>query len=136
MVGLRKHKNIIIYIFILAVFISAQGMGLDDYKELLSKNEAGSIIYQTVEISNHLQTVHLEENDFLFEFVRCYKNVGRSKVYGQRDFIFLILLVILLGIFIISKFIYGLYKFKFHFQRAYVIAYIHDTDGRKRLSWS
>lgn len=130
-----RLDNLIIYLFILSIIFTACGMGLDNYMDK-SLNASESIVKgQTFEVGDSLQNAQIQENNYALKFIREYKNSSRSKFYG-RSVLLLIILTILLGIFCIVQYMRGLYHAKFNRYKAFVIAYIHDTDGRKRLSWS
>ena len=130
-----RRNNIIIYLFVLSIVFMSCGMGLDNYMDK-SLNASESIVKsQTFEIGDSLQNVQLQENNYVLKFIREYKNNSRSKVYG-RSGLSLIILIILLGIFHIVQYMRGLCHVKSNRYMAFVIAYIHDMDGRKRLLWS
>ena len=138
MVGIKisKFKNLIIYIFLIAVVFSIQGMGMDDYALFSEHKEKSSITSQVVEVSDHLQTVHAEKNNSVLELIRVYKNNKRSGSFNKRNIILLVILTFLLGCFHTFLGSHGLYRVKFNRFRAFIIADIHDIDGRKRLSRS
>lgn len=138
MVGIKisKFKNLIIYIFLIAVVFSIQGMGMDDYALLSEHKEKSSISNQVIEISDHLQTVHAEKSNSALELIREYRNNKRTGSYNKRNIFLLVILTFLLGCFHTFLGSHGLYRVKFNRFRAFIIAYIHDIDGRKRLSRS
>lgn len=135
-ITIRKFKNLIIYIFLIAVIFSIQGMGMDDYTLFSEHEEKSSITSQVIEVSDHLQTVHAEKNTSVSELIREYKNNKRSGFFNKRNIILLVILTFLLGCFHTFLGSHGLYREKFNRFRAFIIAYIHDIDGRKRLSQS
>ena len=130
-----RHDNLIIYLFIISIIFMACGMGLDTCMDKSLSTSESVVMSQTFEVGDSLQNVQLQENNYALKFIREYKNSSRSKFYG-RSVLLLIILTILLGIFRIVQYMRGLYHAKFNRYKAFVIGYIHDTDGRKRLSWS
>ncbi|MBQ9198818.1 MAG: hypothetical protein IJ141_05225 [Lachnospiraceae bacterium] len=131
-----KFKKIIIYIFLISVIFTIQGMGLDDYALFSEHKEKSSITNQVIEVSDHLQTVHAEKSNSAFELIREYKNNKRSGYFNKRNIILLVILTFLLGCFHTFLVSHGLYRVRFNSFKAFIIAYIHDLDGRKRLSRS
>ena len=120
----------------MAVVFSIQGMGIDDYDMLLEKKEKSSISNQVIEVSDHLQSVHMEKSTSVPELIREYKNNKRLGSFNKRNIILLVILTFLLGCFHTYIGLYGVYHVEFNRFRAYVISYIHDIDGRKRHLWS
>ncbi len=131
-----KFKKIIIYIFLISVIFTIQGMGLDDYALFSEHKEKSSITNQVIEVSDHLQTVHAEKSNSAFELIREYKNNKRSGYFNKRNIILLVILTFLLGCFHTFLGSHGLYRVRFNSFKVFIIAYIHDIDGRKRLSRS
>ena len=138
MVGIKisKFKNLIIYIFLIAVVFFFFFLVMDDYELLSEQKEKSSISNQVIEVSDHLQTVHAEKSTSVPELIRDYKNNKRSGSFNKRNIILLVILTFLLGCFHTFLGSRGLYRVKFNRFRAFIIAYIHDIDGRKRLSRS
>ncbi|MBQ9234735.1 MAG: hypothetical protein IJ167_11990 [Lachnospiraceae bacterium] len=131
-----RHDNLIIYLFIISIIFMACGMGLDTCMDKSLSTSESVVMSQTFEVGDSLQNVQLQENNYALKFIREYKNSSRSKVYGKRNVLLIVILIILLGIFRIVQYMRGLCHAKFNRYKAFIIAYIHDMDGRKRLLWS
>ena len=132
MYKLRKYKNFIISVLLLAVIWTACGMAVDDYEFFSKSSTEGCIVSQIMEISNHFQNVKQENNSVVIEIIRSINYSSRkSLMRGELNIIALILLVLLFKAF------QSFYKLSFRSVcrfRAYIIAYIHNIDGRKRFS--
>ena len=98
----------------MAVVFSIQGMGIDDYDMLLEKKEKSSISNQVIEVSDHLQSVHMEKSTSVPELIREYKNNKRLGSFNKRNIILLVILTFLLGCFHTYIGLYGVYHVEFN----------------------
>ena len=131
-----KHKKLIIVFFLLSIVFIAYGMGIDDYKFFSSDKSENYITFQNIEVNNHLQSVVVEKNNIEASLIRSINLLGHSKVYKRNAVITLLVLAILVLLEQSIRFVRRLNSDKVGCQEAYLVAYIHDSDGRKRFSQS
>ena len=135
MSNISRYERLIIYVFIISVLFMACGMGVDDYLSGTSDETESIVKCQTFEVSDSLQTIRLQEKSASYMLIQEYKNSGRAKVYGRRSVLLIFILAILLGFSRVIFNVCDLCRAILYRYRAYVIAYIHDMDGRKRLGF-
>ncbi len=127
-----ENKNIIILIMAFVVVWTACGMSIDDYDTLGKSSSGSSVSYQVAEISNHFQSVKQENNNVVITIIKNISlSMHKSKVNGCFVAFGLLLLLTLFRLFQLACKLSYICIYQY---RAYVIAYIHDLDGRKRLS--
>ena len=129
-------RQSIIYLLLLVFMVTASGLGLDEKRQVfLSCNRQceSTLSKQIFTVSNDLHTLELRDNTVSLSTIRGMKN--RSSGTSERNSLLLLLiLVVFAGIYrLLHPFCMKHARCAIDYQMQ-SIRYIHNIDGRKRVS--
>ncbi|MGN0154276.1 MAG: hypothetical protein ACI4A3_07480 [Lachnospiraceae bacterium] len=124
----------LIYLLLAVFLITGSGMGLGEGLQVFSScNQESRITPQTFTTSNNLHIFEVREQNTAAITSRSMKG-NRTESFYRNVFFFLCALALLSGIFRIVHSIFVFYGRLYIGDRYYMIAFMHDTDGRKRIA--
>lgn len=129
-------QNFIIYLLLTVFLITGSGMGLDEGCQVFSlcgRNRGSTLTSQTFTTSGDLHTFEVRESSAVVFSIRGFKS-NRSESFGRSGLFFLCVLAVLSGIFRLVQEIFVFYDRLYVHDRFHMITFMHDTDGRKRIS--
>ena len=133
----RKNgiHNFIIYVTLISFLVTVPGLGMDENSRIVFRSNSGQhITRQVFTNSDNIETLKLQDNTLALVSVKGMHHNNRSRKYGQNAKLLLFILLLILGVFRFIHVIYGFYLYLFIRRRMLLITYIHNKDGRKRLS--
>lgn len=131
-----KHNNFIIYMLLVVFLITGAGYGLGEESQVFPScydNQGSTISVPTLTASGEIHTFQVKERNSVTLRYGNFRN-NRSETVLKNNYAFLCVLAIL------SVFFRLIQEVFVHFQRLYVnerffvITFMQDTDGRKRIS--
>lgn len=129
-------RNCIIYMLLAVFLVAASGMGLDEGHQVFfrsSKSGAEVLKPQTFLPDVDLHIFQIEEKTSAIVSVRGLRN-SRTDSFSRYGLFFICILAVLLGISRLSQEVFTLHGNRYVQKRRYIICFIQDTDGRKRIS--
>lgn len=132
----ERIKNCIIYMLLAVFLVTGSGMGLDEQHQVLlqgAKSQAEVLKPQTFLPDIDLHTFQIEEKTSAIVSVRGLRN-SRTHYFSRYGLFFICILAVLLGISRLNQEVFVLHGNRYVQKRQYIIRFIQDTDGRKRIS--
>lgn len=129
-------RNCIIYMLLAVFLVAASGMGLDEGHQVFfcsSKSGAEVLKPQTFLPDVDLHILQIEEKTSAIVSVRGLRN-SRTDYFSRYGLFFICILAVLLGISRLNQEVFVLHGNRYVQKRRYIICFIQDTDGRKRIS--
>jgi hypothetical protein len=129
-------RNCIIYMLLAVFLVAASGMGLDEGHQVFfrsSKSGAEVLKPQTFLPDVDLHIFQIEEKTSAIVSVRGLRN-SRTDSFSRYNLFFICILAVLLGISRLNQEVFTLHGNRYVQKRRYIICFIQDTDGRKRIS--
>ncbi len=129
-------RNCIIYMLLAVFLVAASGMGLDEGHQVFfrsSKSGAEVLKPQTFLPDVDLHIFQIEEKTSAIVSVRGLRN-SRTDYFSRYGLFFICILAVLLGISRLNQEVFVLHGNRYVQKRRYIICFIQDTDGRKRIS--
>lgn len=129
-------RNCIIYMLLAVFLVAASGMGLDEGHQVFfrsSKSGAEVLKPQTFLPDVDLHIFQIEEKTSAIVSVRGLRN-RRTDSFSRYNLFFICILAVLLGISRLNQEVFTLHGNRYVQKRRYIICFIQDTDGRKRIS--
>lgn len=129
-------RNCIIYMLLAVFLVAASGMGLDEGHQVFfrsSKSGAEVLKPQTFLPDVDLHIFQIEEKTSAIVSVRGLRN-SHTDYFSRYGLFFICILAVLLGISRLNQEVFVLHGNRYVQKRRYIICFIQDTDGRKRIS--
>lgn len=129
-------RNCIIYMLLAVFLVAASGMGLDEGHQVFfrsSKSGAEVLKPQTFLPDVDLHIFQIEEKTSAIVSVRGLRNRCTDS-FSRYNLFFICILAVLLGISRLNQEVFTLHGNRYVQKRRYIICFIQDTDGRKRIS--
>lgn len=130
-----KVRNLIIYIMLMVLVIAGSSMGLDEKKQVFSSSDCKSmtaITSQSLIATDDLHNFEIRESGYS-NLLRGVRN-NRFNFFDRYSLFFLCILAVLSGITILSSGAFVLNSKRYVRKRHYIITFMQDIDGRKRVS--
>lgn len=130
-----RISNFIIYLLVFGFVVTGAGMGLDAGKQAFSRQSSGNsaITAQSLTAGDDLRDFEIrEDTSILFQF----KGLRGNRLQDGRGYglLFLCVLTALSGLSRFTREALLLHSKRYVFREEYIIAFIQDMDGRKRIS--
>ena len=131
-----QFRNFIIYLFLAVFLVTGVGSGLDTGLNAFSACEQqGDAVFsiKTFTISRILHNFEARESNTTLFVLKGFQN-NHQKAFGRNGLFFLFILAVFAKLFSLIKEILVLYDRLYVHERYHMITFMHDTDGRKRIS--
>lgn len=129
-------RNCIVYMLLAVFLVTGSGMGLDEGHQVFFRSaESGTEVLkpQTFLPDGDLHIFQIEEKTSAIVSVRGLRN-SRTDYVSRYGLFFICILAVLLGISRLNQEVFVLHDTRYVQKRRYIICFIQDTDGRKRIS--
>ena len=132
----EKRNNFIVYLLLVVFLITGAGFGLGEECQVFSSYHdvpSSVITVPTFTASNELHTFQVKErNSVTFRYNSLRNN--RSEATLRGSLLFVCVLTILSVLFQLLQEIFVYFERLYVRDRYYIITFMHNTDGRKRIS--
>lgn len=131
-----KFQNFIIYLFLAVFLVTGVGIGLDTGLNAFSTYEQqGDSVFtaKTFTTSRILHNFEVRESNSTLLTLKGFQN-RHQKAFSRSGLFILFILAVFARLFSLIKEIFILYDRLYVHERYHMITFMHDTDGRKRIS--
>lgn len=130
-----RIRNFILYLLVFGFVVTGSGMGLESGQQVLSLKSSGdsSIKAQSLTAGDDLRDFEIREDTSTIFQIKGLRG-SRLQDSGGKGLFFLCVLAALSGVSRFAKETLLLHSKRYVFREEYIIAFIQDMDGRKRIS--